>query len=294
VISAIALLLAWQGAVISGSRPSLRIELASIERESGGFLGVAVINTADGSTVLYRAHQRFPMCSTFKLLAVAEVLARVDVGREHLARHVSFTEADLQKYAPVAQANLKTGFMKVEAMCQAAIEQSDNTAVNLLLRSMGGPKSVTHFCRSMGDEVTRLDRQEPDLNYGFPRDQRDTTTPLAMATDARMLLLRTNLSSASRNLLTGWLLQSTTGAATLRAGLPPDWRVGDKTGSGGATNRNGANNTRNDVAIAWPPGKPPMIVSAYLTGCTLNAAHRDAILAKVARLVSTGTPDAKE
>lgn len=257
-----------------------------LETATHGRLGVAVIDTSTGATQTYRADERFAMCSTFKLLAVAAVMQRVDSGNESLDRHIPFGAKDLQEYAPVARKHVGEGFMTVGQLIDAAIVYSDNTAANLLVASVGGPSGVTKFARSLGDSVTRLDRVEPELNTGIPGDPRDTTSPLSMAHDAQLILLGDVLSKQSRQRLIDWLVKSQTGLDLIRAGLPPTWRVGDKTGLGGQHNAVGDSDTRNDVAIVWPPNRAPLIVSAYLTGCQLPAAQRDATLASIGRVVA--------
>ena len=249
----------------------------TIENRVGGRLGVFAFDTGTGRSIAYRASERFPMCSTFKSLAVAAVLARVDAGRERLGRRVPYTHRDLLEYAPVTRAHIAQGWMTVEALCEAAIEQSDNTAANLLLASLGGPAAVTRYARSLGDSVTRLDRTEPTLNDYKPGELRDTTTPEAMARDWERILVGGALSARSSNLLHAWLVADQTGLDCIRAGVPKDWVAGDKTGSG-------SNGTRNDVAILKPPGRAPIIVAAYLTGATAPSAERNAALAEVGRI----------
>jgi beta-lactamase class A len=251
-----------------------------LEADSGGRLGVAVLDTDSHATSLYRADERFPMCSTFKLLAVAATLKQVEQGKEQLARRVSIEQADILSYAPVTKQHVGADGLSVGELCEAAIIWSDNTAANLLLRSLGGPSAVTGYARSLGDEVTRLDRIEPDLNEAVPGDLRDTTTPNAMAANLKRLAIEKALSDASRDQLIGWLVGCKTGDAKLRAGLPKTWRVGDKTGSG-------ASGSSNDVAVIWPAAdRPPLIVTAYLTGTTASDDKRNATHAAIGRAVA--------
>ena len=254
--------------------------LAQLEARYGGRLGVAAVNSANGARIGHRAGERFPMCSTFKLLAAAAVLSRVDAGREHLHRRISYGKADLLEYAPVTRSNVHKGFLTVRELCAAAVEHSDNTAANLLLRSIGGPAGVTAYARSLGDALTRLDRNEPSLNDAVAGDPRDTTTPSAMAADVQKLLTGRALSRQSRGDLQSWLFGSTTGAERIRAGIPSNWRVGDKTGSG-------AHATSNDVAVLYPPGRGPIVVAAYYTGSSASSDQRNDVLAEVGRIVSS-------
>jgi beta-lactamase class A len=259
--------------------------LRELERQSGGRLGVAILDTQSGAHLAHRAGDRFPMCSTFKLLACACVLARVDRAQERLGRRISFTDADLLEYAPVTRAHVGEGGMTVGDLCHAAMTVSDNTAANLILATYGGPAGLTRYLRSLGDRITRLDRNEPSLNEALPGDARDTTTPLAMRETMQKLLLGPALSSASREQLTAWLVANTTGNARLRAGLPAAWRVGDKTGTGNA-------GSTNDVAIITPPGRRPILVTAYLTGTSQPADVRESVLKGIGALVANSVPPA--
>jgi beta-lactamase class A len=255
-------------------------EIKRLEGESGGRLGVCVLDTATDTRHVHRGDERFPMCSTFKALAAAAILARVDAGKEQLTRRIAFDASALVTYSPVTEKHVGGDGMMLAELCDAAVTLSDNTAGNLLLAAIGGPPGLTAFVRSLGDQVTRLDRNEPSLNEALPDDPRDTTTPNAMASNLQALILGTTaLSAASREQLTAWLVANKTGDARLRAGFAKDWRIGDKTGSG-------ARGTANDVAVIWPPNKSPIVISAYLTGATVSTAQQNATLASVARAVS--------
>lgn len=269
-------------ALSSTAQPSSAHEaLGRIEAASGGRLGVFIFDTGSGRTLAYRADERFPMCSTFKFLAAAFVVQRADSGLDDLARAVAIPPtAELVPYSPVTGPNAGRT-MAMAQLCEAAVTVSDNTAANLMLASFGGPAGLTGFTRALGDQVTRLDRNEPLLNEGTPGDERDTTTPAAIAGLMRKLLVDRTLETGSRERLLAWLVGNTTGDRQIRAGLPPGWRVGDKTGSGG-------NGTSNDIAIVWPPatGAAPLLVTAYLTGATAaTVAQRQATLAAVGALV---------
>jgi beta-lactamase class A len=252
--------------------------LSALERQSGGRFGVAVIDGAGVERAQHRGDERFPLCSTFKLLAVAAVLARVDRGQERLDREIAFGSADLLEYAPVVRARAAGGHLSVAELCEAAITLSDNTAANLLLDSLGGPARFTAFVRTLGDATTRLDRSEPSLNECLPNDERDSSTPRAMARSVRALLLGSALTKASRERLVAWLAASTTGLQRLRAGVPSNWRAGDKTGSG-------YGGTTNDIGILWPPEGKPIIIAAYLTQTSASAEVRNGVFAELARRV---------
>jgi len=255
--------------------------LAALERRHGGRLGVAILDTSNGRRINHRGEERFAMCSTFKWLLAAQVLARVDRGEEALDARVVVDEDALVSWSPVTETRTGPPGMTVAELCEAAVTRSDNTAANLLLGRTGGPAGFTAFARSIGDDWTRLDRMETALNSAIPGDPRDTTTPAAMLRDLDAVLLGDVLQPISRERLVGWLVDNRTGDARLRAGLPDAWRVGDKTGSG-------AHAVHNDVGIAWPPGRAPLLVAAYYAEADdTTTAERDAVLADVGRIVAS-------
>jgi beta-lactamase class A len=264
---------------VAGVRSDAANQIAAIEARLGGRIGVAALDTGSGRRLDYRADERFPMCSTFKFLAVAAVLKRVDEKQEQLDRFVSYDAKDILEYAPVTKAHLKEGGMTLGALCEAAIEQSDNTAGNLLLDAIGGPRGVTNFARSLGDQVTRLDRKEPDLNSAIPGDDRDTTTPGSMLADMTRILTGDVLSRSSRSQLEDWLQRNKTGTGMIRAGVPTDWIIGDKTGRG-------ANGASNDIAIIRPPDRAPVLLAIYSVGSTAAANDRAAAIAEAAKIVT--------
>ncbi len=253
--------------------------IADLERRHGGRLGVAILDTAGRKLIAYRGDERFALCSTSKVLAVAFVLARVDRGQESLGRRIVYGRDALVAYSPVTEKHVGEPGMTVSEICAAALTRSDNTAENLLLDSFGGPVKLTAYVRTLGDRATRLDRREPELNENKPGDPRDTTTPTAMLDDLRKIVLGNALSAVSREQLSAWLVANKTGDDRLRAGVPKTWRVGDKTGTGD-------NNATNDVAVIWPTGRAPIVVTAYYTGARASDGERNAVLSEVGRLAA--------
>jgi beta-lactamase class A len=251
--------------------------LAQLEHSNKCRLGVAVFDTGTREKIGHRTDERFAMCSTFKMLLAAAVLQRVDTGNEHLTRTIAVPAKPLVSHSPVTEPHAGAE-MTVSALCDAILTQSDNTAANLLLITIGGPDGITRFARSIGDPITRLDRTETSLNEALPGDPRDTTSPTAMTGNLQTLLLGTVLSEASRNQLIHWMVANEYGNTRLRASLPTGWRAADKTGANGET-------TTNDIAVFWPTHRSPVLISAYLTDCPGTDAKRDAILAEVGRMV---------
>jgi beta-lactamase class A len=249
-----------------------------LERSHGGRFGVTVIDTATGEQAQHRGNERFPMCSTFKFLLAAAILQRVDRHQENAQRGVKIPPKPLLSHSPLTEAHAG-GSMTIAALCHAAVTQSDNTAANVLLGVLGGPSGITNFARAIGDDVTRLDRTELALNESLDGDPRDTTSPTAMAGDLKTVLLGSTLSAASRAQLTKWMIDCQSGLDRLRASLPAGWRAADKTGANGS-------HTSNDIALFWPPARPPVIVTAYITQCRGPEGRRAALLASIGGLVA--------
>ena len=265
---------------------SLRARLAELEKRSAGRLGCAFLNTSTGAVIAHRADERFPMCSTFKASAVAFVLERADRRAERLDRRIVFSARDILPYSPITKLHVGGNGMSVADLCAAAMTMSDNTAANLLLASFGGPAALTNFWRAIGDPVTRLDRTEPELNEGTPGDPRDTTSPAAMLENLHKFVLGDVLAPASREMFSRLLVANTTGEARLRAGLPRNWVIGDKTGSG-------RHETTNDIAVIWPSNRKPFVVPVYLTLGSASDDARNAVLADVGRAVASEITSAK-
>ncbi len=257
-----------------------RAQLATLERTGRGRLGVALLDSADGRRFAWRGDERFTMCSTFKFLLAGAVLQQCDRGVLDLQRRVPIAVADLLGNAPISEQNVGRHGLSIAELCEAAMIWSDNTAANLLLPLVGGPAGLTGFVRTLGDEVTRSDRNEPALNESAPGDLRDTTTPLAMASNLRQLLLGDALSVSSRRRLADWMIDNRTGGARLRAGLPTGWKAGDKTGSDGR-------HITNDIAILWPPGgRAPLLLAVYLAEASGGDQERNAMLKAVAEIIT--------
>ena len=270
---------AWIATSPAFAATSYWTALAALEKSSGARIGLAAIDTGNGRCMAWRESERFIMCSSFKLSLAAAVMARAEEGQENLDRLVHYQKSDLIGVSPETTKNLSTG-MTVEELCHAAVLYSDNAAANLLLAAIGGPATVTQFWRSLGDETSHLDCIEPALNV--PDGEKDTTTPLAMLGNIKAILLGDALQPADRQKLLDWTAASTTGALMLRAGLPTDWKVGDKTGRYVQEPYNAAI----DLAIATPPGRKPILITAFtMNGRGDDNAHQ-ALLADIGRIVT--------
>ena len=235
------------------------------------------VDTGSGRTVEHRADERFAYASTIKALAVGALQARTSA--QDLQRAVPIGPADLAAaHSPVTEAAVG-GSLTLAELCDAAVRSSDGTALNLLLRELGGPPGLDAALEAVGDDVTQVSRTEPDLNSAEPGDPRDTTTPRALATTLRAYAVDgPGLEAQDRDQLLDWLRRNTTGDALVRAGVPDDWDVGDKTGSG-------AYGTRNDVAVVTPPGRPPIVVAVMSSKGEQDAEHDDALIAAAAEVV---------
>ena len=253
--------------------PTTTRALDALEAEHDARLGVVALDTGSGRAVTHRPDERFAAASTGKVFIAAAVLD--GSSDDELDAVVPISRADLLAYAPVTAQHVGTG-MTVRALLDAMLRYSDNTAANLLVERVGGPAGVQRYLRGIGDTVTRVDRTEPDLNTAVPGDPRDTTTPAQAAADLRSLLLGDALERTDRELLLGWMRGNTTGAATLRAGVPSGWTVADKTGTG-------SYGVRNDIGVVTAPGKAPVVVVVLTSRSTPDASPDDALVAAATR-----------
>ncbi|MGW7771662.1 class A beta-lactamase [Pseudomonas machongensis] len=245
------------------------------ERALGARVGYAIHDTDNGRTWQYRADERFPMASTVKVLVCSALLHQ---GPVSLARTVHIQEHDILPYAPVTQGMVGED-VSASRLCAITLETSDNTAVNGVLKALGGPATVTAFLRSIGDQTTRADRSEPELNEGRPGDKRDTTSPQAMQRTLEALVLGTALDKAAQAQLTRWMESNKVSGTLLRNGLPNDWRIADRSGSGGF-------GSRGVVAVMWPPGRGPIVAAIYLTQTQATLEQQDAAIAAIGRSLS--------
>ncbi|MDG4751256.1 class A beta-lactamase [Micromonospora sp. WMMD718] len=252
-------------------------ELAALERRSGARIGVYALDTGTGRTLAHRADERFAYASTCKALAAGAMLAATsDADRDRVVR---YRRADLVAHSPVTERHVETG-MTLRDAAEAAVRYSDNTAGNLLFDALGGPAGFARALRDVGDQVTRPARTEPELNAATPGDERDTSTPRALAGSLRAYTLGETLPPADRDLLLGWMRASTTGSGLVRAGVPAGWQVADKSGTGGY-------GTRNDIAVVWPPDRAPIVLAVMSSRDSRDAEPDDALVAQAARAAVT-------
>ena len=256
---------------------SAQDQFGKIEKDLGGRLGVFALNTATGAQLGHRADERFAFCSTFKVFAASGVLSKSLQVPGLMQQRITYQQSDLVTYSPITQKHVGEGMILAD-ICAAALQYSDNTAGNILIKTLGGPASVTAFARSIGNTDFRLDRWETALNTAIPDDPRDTCTPRSMGLSLDRLMLGDAMTPETRAQLQTWMLGNTTGAARIKAGLPADWKIADKTGSGdyGAAN---------DLAVVWPSQGEPVIVSIYTTQSQQDAKARSDVIAAATRVV---------
>ena len=267
-------------------RDNLAETVKQVEEHLDARIGIAVHDEQSGRRWEYNTNDRFPMLSTFKTLACAVLLSRVDAGKEDLDRVMTIEQNDLVTYSPITETRVGSAGMSLAELCEAAMFMSDNSAANLILDAIGGPGALTDFMRSIGDETTRLDRREPDLNEATPGDLRDTTTPNSMAMAYKKIVLGDVLSPKSRQMLADWLVGNKVGDALLRTGVPNDWKVGDRTGTGG-------HGSRAVAAIMWPPGRAPVVAVVYITETDATIDDRNAAMAKIGKAIADAVLEPK-
>lgn len=256
----------------------LRRAIADIERAAGGPIGVALLDSGSGARFAHRADQRFPLCSTFKLLLAARMLHGAQAGNWRATDRFPIQRADILGNSPFSETRVGDSASLTE-LAEAIVSLSDNTAANIGLARIGGPAALTAWLRTLGDTVTRLDRNEPELNNENPNDPRDTTTPAAMLAISRRLLTGAPLSTANRRDLMGWMAASRTADTMIRAGLPAGWKEANKTGAGEFQ-------ARNIISVITPPGRQPIWVAAYLLAAKSTLAQRNRHFVPLGRAIA--------
>ncbi|AJT63201.3 Beta-lactamase [Streptomyces lydicus] len=252
-------------------------EFKKLERKFDARLGVYAVDTGTGREVAYNDGERFAHASTFKALAAGAVLRKY--APSGMDKVIKYSKSDLVESSPITEKHIETG-MTLRELCDAAVRFSDNTAGNLLFDALGGPKGLDAALAKIGDDATRMERREPELNRWAPGEQRDTSTPRALAKDLRAFVLGNLLGKGERAQLTKWLRTNTTGGELIKAGMPKDWKVGDKTGAGSTYG------TRNDIAVVWRPHAAPIVV-AILSHRNKAGAHYDnKLIAEAASVVA--------
>lgn len=260
--------------------------LKAIEAAAGGVLGVWAIDTATGQSLGWRAEARFAQCSTFKLSLAACVLRQIERGAIAPGEILPYAAADLLPNSPITGQHVAAGGMTVLALAEAAQKTSDNLAANLLLRRIGGPPALTAFWRSLGDATSRLDRFETALNRVEPGERHDTVTPRGIAGSVARIVAGDGLEAAHRTLLLGWMRETATGVRRIRAGLPGSWVAGDKAGT---ANYDTLGTMVNDIAVAGPAGRKPLVIAAFYrtpVGTGPVRPQDEAVLASVGALVA--------
>ncbi|MFZ4876475.1 class A beta-lactamase [Janthinobacterium sp. Mn2066] len=266
------------GLLLAGTTPAAaHAQLTALEQQAGGRLGVSAWRTDGGARIAHRADERFPVCSTFKAMLAAAVLARSASEPGLLEKTIRYTARELVTYSPLTEKHLADG-MTVAALCAAALQYSDNSAANFLMKLLGGPHAVTAFARSIGNPVFQLERWETALNSAIPGEVRDTASPASMAHSLQQLLLGNSLPAPQRQQLETWMRGNTTGDQRIRAGLPAGWSAADKTGSG-------AYGTVNDIGVTWPASGAPLVIAVYYTREQQDAPTNQDIITAATRIV---------
>ncbi|MEJ8765734.1 class A beta-lactamase [Oceanobacillus sp. HCA-5259] len=251
------------------SNQTIDNHFAQLEKEFDAKLGVYAIDTGSGKIIDYQADERFAFTSTVKALAVGAVLQQNTM--EELNETVTYTKDDLVTYSPITEKHVDSGMTLLE-LSEAAIRYSDNTAGNLLFNELGGPDGLEKAMRDIGDTVLHSNRTEPNLNEAQPGDIRDTSTPKALATSLQAFALDDHLLyKPKQDMLLEWLQTNTTGDTLIRAGVPEEWTVGDKSGAGGY-------GTRNDIGIVWPPDQEPIVIAILSSRDTEDASYNDDLI----------------
>jgi beta-lactamase class A len=259
--------------------PPLEDRIGLLEKRDNAVVGLYAVNLDSNVTVAHRDNDMLAMCSTFKAYLSARVLQKAQRGELTMTDVLYVDPAAVIANSPISGPKAGSS-LSLNELCQAALQRSDNTAANMLLRVIGGPPAITEFARSIGDDRTRLDRWETELNSALPGDPRDTSTPRALGGGIRAILTEEVLDEAHRKQLEDWMRANTT--SSMRAGLPPGWTTADKTGSGDFA-------STNDVGIAFGPDGQRVLL-AIMTRTRSTDANTPALRDLVAEVATLALP----
>lgn len=251
-------------------------QLSHLEKKFNGKIGVYAIDTNNNQIIAYRANERFPIQSTMKLIAVAALFKQSNSDKNLLQEKIIYTKKDLIYWHPITGTNVDKG-MSLEALAEAAMSYSDNTAANLIIKKLGGPAAITNFAHSIGNQTFNIEHYEGSLNSN-PASLQDTSTPKDMAISVEKLMLDSLLTRTQKAELTIWMQNNTTGYKRIRAGVPIGWTVADKTGSGDY-------GIANDIGILWSPLCKPIVLAIYTIQSQQNAKSRDDIVASTTSII---------
>ena len=254
----------------------LDAELEALEEEFEATVGVSAVDTGSGRTVSHRDEELFGFASTIKLFAAAVMLRELPV--EQRSKEITWTrdEVEAAGYAPYTAEHLGESRTLLE-LAEATVRTSDNLALNLVVRDIGGPEALTAGLRTLGDTATRVTVLEPQLNAPDLETGDNATTPGAFTAAVRTILEPGTLDPADLALLLEWTRDNATGANLVRAGAPDGWDVRDKSG--------GAGPMRNDVAIVTPPGGEAIVLTVLTRRNDPDARWSDELVARVAEVV---------
>lgn len=251
-------------------------KLLNLEHTFDGKIGIYALDTDNSQVIAYRAEELFPVQSTFKLIGVGALLKKSMTDKALLQKRIRYTEKDFVFWSPISEKHFTDG-MTLQALASATIMYSDNTAINLIMRELGGPEAVTAFAQAIGNKSFNVEHYEANLNSD-PTNKEDTATPKDMAISAQKLMLGDILTPAQRTQLITWMQNNTTGSKRIRAGVPIGWTVADKTGSG-------SYGIANDIGITWSPVCKPIVLAIYTVQNKENASVREDIVSSATRIV---------
>lgn len=272
LILALALLM-----ILSGCKQETpELNFGALEAKYNAKIGVYVLDTNDNSEIAYNADERFAYCSTHKFLSVGALLQRKTFDELNELRIYSADE--ILPYSAITKAHVADGLTLAE-ICEAALRISDNTAANLVMEELGGIDAFRDSLRAIGDTVTEPARLEPELNIYNPGSLDDTSTPRQLAKDLQMYLLGDLLRDDKKILLASWMSDNSITDDLIKAGVPKDWKVLDKSGAGINYGM------RNDIAVIFPPKRNPIVVAIMTRRNEAGARYDNELVADVARMI---------
>lgn len=309
------------GAVDCAPRPqALQGELEQIAASFDGKVGIAVTQAGCDWVVGARQDQFFPQQSVSKLWVALSVLDAVDRGKIRLDQDLTLRPQDLVVFnQPMRWTLLERGSitLPVDTLLTDALSLSDNLANDKLLWTLGGPDHVRAILKEREISGIRFGPGERLLQSGIaglewtpelalannfevararvPLEQRqallaryvadpaDGATPEGIARTLGRLARGELLSPDATQILLDKMLHSRSGPMRLKAGVPKDWKVYHKTGTG--QELRGLATGYNDVAAFKAPDGAIYGVAVMIGETRQPIRERTAMMQSVARAV---------
>jgi beta-lactamase class A len=270
--------------VVAQEPSDLAARFADIARQSHGKVGVSAMRLGTDRRITLHGKQRFPMQSVYKFPIAMAVLREVDGGALRLEQPVVVAKADLVPpgmHSPIRDRYPQGVTLSLRELLRFAVEESDGTASDVLLRVAGGAAHVTAYLRGLGVRDMMIATSEAEMGRGVAVQYRNWATPEGAVDLLVAFHAGGGLSPGSHALLEGWMTTTGTGMARIKGLLPAGTVVAHKTGTSDTVN--GLTFATNDIGIVTLPDGRQLAIAVFVSDSTADQSVREAVIAQVSR-----------